>query len=151
MYCESIFNSILTKGLEQAFSQMSIIITNCINELNTLKENKTISELYFEENIFTKYGVFIGLFILKAFRKTQEIFKVFRNDEKNYILNFLEKMLIIYCVIYIFLLISMIYLIYEYKNTINSFFNFIGILPTKFIADDDNLYQSILKLEKNFY
>jgi hypothetical protein len=36
-YCESIFNSILTKGLEQAISQMSIIITNCINEVNSLK------------------------------------------------------------------------------------------------------------------
>jgi len=45
----------------------------------------------------------------------------------------------------------MIYFIYEYKITINSFFNFIGILPTKFIFDDDNLYQSILKLEKDFY
>ena len=151
MYCENLFNSILTKGLEQAISQMNIIITNCINELNTLKENKTISELLSEENNFAEYGAFMGLFMLNAFRKTQEIFKVFRNDEQIYILNFLEKNLIIYCVIYIFLLISMIYLIYEYKNTINSFFNFIGILPTIFIVDDDNLYQSILKLEKNFY
>ena len=130
---------------------MNIIITNCINELNTLKENKAISELFLDDNIFANYGIFMGLFMLNSFRKTQEIFKVFKNEEKIYILNFLEKMLIIYCVIYIFLLVRMIYLIYEYKNTINSFFNFIGILPTKFIVDDDNLYQSILKLEKNFY
>ena len=30
IFCENIFNSILTKGLEQAISQMSIIIANCL-------------------------------------------------------------------------------------------------------------------------
>ena len=65
---------------------MNIIIANCISELNTLKENKTISELFAEENDFAKYGVFMGLFMLNAFRKTQEIFSVFRNDEKIYII-----------------------------------------------------------------
>jgi len=151
IFCENIFNSILTKGLEQAISQMSIIIANCINELNTLKGNKTVKNFLAEDNNFSNYGVFMGLFMLKAFIKTQEIFKVFMNDEKIYILNYLERILFNYCIIYIFLLVSMIYFIYEYKNTINSFFNFIGILPTKFIVDDDNLYKSIIKLEKKFY
>jgi len=150
-YCDNIFNSILTKGLEQAISQMSIIITNCINEMNGLKENKTINELNSGNSEYSKFESFVGIFLLKSFLKTQDIFKVFRNDEKLYIFDFLQKTLIIYCLIYIFLLLSMIYFIYEYKNTINSFFNFIGILPTKFIVDDDNLYQLILKLEKDFY
>ena len=39
-YCENILSSILTKGLEQAIVQMSIIITNCIDELNSLKKIK---------------------------------------------------------------------------------------------------------------
>ena len=150
-YCESLFNAILTKGLEQSITQMSIIIANAINELNTLKENRTMNELFYGNNDYAKYEVFIGIFMLKAFLKSQEIFIVFRNDEKIYIFNFLRKILIIYCVIYVFLLLSMIYFIFEYKNTINSFFNFIAILPTKFIVDDDNLYKLILKLEKNFY
>ena len=50
-----------------------------------------------------------------------------------------------------FFLIFMIYYIYSYKNVINSFFNFIGIMPAKFITDDDYLYKTILKLEQNFY
>jgi hypothetical protein len=150
-YCESIFNSILTKGLEQAISQMSIIITNCINEINGLKENKTMNDLFSEDNVYSKYEAFVGIFMLNAFLKTQDIFKVFRDDEKLFIFDFLGKTLIIYCIVYIFLLISIMYFIYEYKNTINSFFYFIGILPNKFIVDDDNLYQSILKLQKDFY
>jgi len=151
IYCESIFNSILTKGLEQSISQMSIIITNCINELNGLKENKTMNELLSGDNDYAKFETFVGIFMLKSFLKTQDIFKVFRNDEKLLMFDFLKKTLIIYCIIYIILLLSMIYFIYEYKIIINSFFNFIGILPAKFIVDDNNLYQLILKLEKDFY
>ena len=84
-YCESIFNSILTKGLEQAFSQLSIIITNCINEINGLKENKTMNELYSIDNVYSKYEAFVGIFMLKAFLKTQNIFRVFRDDENLFI------------------------------------------------------------------
>jgi len=101
-YCESIFNSILTKGLEQAISQMSIIIINCISELNGLKENKTMNELHYGDNDYAKFETFISIFMLKAFLKTQDIFKVFRNDEKLFIINFFRKTLIIYCIIYFF-------------------------------------------------
>lgn len=45
----------------------------------------------------------------------------------------------------------MIYLILSYKNVINSFFNFIGIIPTKFIIDDGSLYRAIINLEQKFY
>ena len=57
-----IFYAVLTKGIEQSISQMSIIITNCINELNTLKENKTLSEFFLTEKNFVSYEIFIGLF-----------------------------------------------------------------------------------------
>ena len=42
--CEHIFSSILTKGMEQAIIQMGIIITSVIDELNSLKEYKTLKE-----------------------------------------------------------------------------------------------------------
>ena len=34
-FCENIFSRILTKGLEQAIVQMSLIITNCIDEFES--------------------------------------------------------------------------------------------------------------------
>ena len=75
-YCESIFNSILTKGLEQAISQMSIIITNCINELNRLKENKNLNELYSEDSVYSKYETFI---VLSMFLCYQVLYILYMN------------------------------------------------------------------------
>ena len=149
--CESIFSSILTKGMEQAIVQMSIIITSCVDELKSLKENTTLNELYDRKNNYYNYETFVGEFMLESFLLTQKIFEVFRNDEKAYMFKYNKLILIIFCIIYLFLLIAMIYSIYKYKNIINSFFNFIGIIPAKFITDDDYLYKTILKLEKDFF
>lgn len=38
------------------------------------------------------------------------------------------------------------YFIYSYNKVGNSFWNFIGILPNKFISDDEAFYDSIIKL-----
>ena len=89
--------------------------------------------------------------MLESFLKTQDIFEIFRDDEKKYINNIMKICLIVFCILYLLFIMLMIYLIYRYKNIINSFFNFIGIIPAKFIADDEYLYKTILELEQNFY
>ena len=149
--CENLFSSILTKGMEQAIVQMSIIITSCVDEINSLKENKTLEQIYKRDGNYFSYEIFVGEFMLESFLKTQNIFEVFRNDEKSYIFKIIRIFIFIFCVIFFICIISWIYFIYSYKNVINSFFNFIGILPGKFIADDEYLYKTILKLEKEFY
>jgi hypothetical protein len=149
-FCLNLFSSILTKGMEQAIVQMSIIITNCIDELNSLKYNNTLLNIY-TESIFFDYEIFVGHFMLFSFIKTQEIFESFRKDEKRYISQINRNILIAFIITYFFLTMLLIYLILSYKNVINSFFNFIGIIPTKFIVDDSNLYKSIIKLKQKFY
>ena len=151
--CQNIFSSILKKGMEQAVIQISIIITSCVDELNSLKKNIDLKELYNYDNGYTypKYEKFMAEYMLKSFLKTQDIFEIFRNDEKAYIFNIEKKIFIVFFIICLFLLIFLIYFIYAYKRVINSFFNFIGIMPSKFITDDENLYKTILKLEQNFY
>jgi len=149
-FCQNAFSSILTKGMEQSIVQMDIIITNCIDELNSLKYNNTLYNIYNESNFFN-YEIFVGHFMLFSFIKTQDIFESFRKDEKRHISYINKNILIVFVIIYLFLAILMIYLILSYKNVINSFFNFIGIIPTKFIIDDGNLYKAIIKLEQKFY
>ena len=84
-YCENILSSILTKGLEQAIVQMSIIITNCIDELNSLKKNKNLTDIFMINTTYSNYEMFMGYYMLEAFLLTQNIFEVFRNDEKLFI------------------------------------------------------------------
>jgi hypothetical protein len=149
--CVNIFSSILTKGMEQAIIQMGIILTSVIDELNSLKEYKTLKETLMPNNSFSDYEMFVGRFMIFSYLTTQEIFEVFRNNENVYMCSISNILIVLFFGIIIILIIFMLYLIYSYKNVINSFFNFIGILPAKFIYDDDYLYKTILKLEKEFY
>ena len=150
-YCQNIFSSILTKGLGQAIVQMDIIITNVIDELNTLKNNNNLEKIYTLNSSFFNYEMFIGYYMLESFLLTQTFFDTFRKDEKysidmkNYIF------LVIFVIIFIFLMICLFWFTYTYKKIENSFLNFIGILPSKFIADDKDFYKAIFRLSKYFY
>jgi len=150
-YCTSILSSILTKGMEQAIIQMSMVITSVIDELNSFKAYKPLKTILLFNSTFSNYHILMDEFMLLSFLKTQDIFQVFRNDEKIHLYKIGGTILLIYYIIYIITIISVLFLIYKYKNLINSFFNFIGILPTKFIFDDDYFYKAIIKLEKDFY
>ena len=149
--CENFWSGVLLRGMEQAIIQMSIMITSCVDELNSLKDNSTLEMIYDRNTNYFSYEIFVGEFLLESFLKTQNIFENLREDEKKYIFKIYKIVLFSFSVVYIILIMVMIYLIYKYKNIINSFFNFIGIIPSKFIADDDNLYKTLLKLEQNYY
>ena len=149
--CISVFSSILTKGMEQAVIQMNIIITSVIDELNSFKEYKSLREIMFLNSSFSNYEIFMSEFMLLSFLKTQDIFDVFRNNERINIYAIGGTILLVYYILFIIIIIYIHFLIYKYKNLVNSFFNFIGILPTKFLFDDENFYKTIIKLENDFY
>jgi hypothetical protein len=149
--CISIFSSILTKGMEQAVIQMGIIITSVIDDLNSFKEYKSLYEIMSLDSTFSSYEVFMNEFMLLSFLKTQDIFNVFRNNERIHMYTIGGTILLVYYFIFIIIIIFIHILIYKYKNLMISFFNFIGILPTKFIFEDEYFYKTIIKLEKDFY
>jgi len=69
---------------------------------------------------------------------------MFRNNEKLYIFNISKIIKYVYGIICFFIVILVYCFIYAYKNVINSFFNFVGIFPTKFISDDEYFYNAIV-------
>ena len=150
-YCANIFSSILTKGLEQAIIQMSIMITNVIDELNSLKKEKNLKDIYSGNSSYFNYEMFMGYYMLESFLLTQTIFDDFRNDEKQAIYKKNDIILFFYFIFYLIMIICLFCFIYSYKKTENSFLNFIGILPSKFIFDDESFYKAINKLGEYFY
>ena len=50
-----------------------------------------------------------------------------------------------------FLLIPLNIAIYYAKENFNSFLNFIGIIPVKYLMEDDTLYKDVLKLESSIF
>ena len=151
-FCENIFSAILTKGLEQAIVQMSLIITNCIEELESLKKySSSLESLYYSNTSYSNYEIFVGYYMLESFLVTQKAFEIFRSDERKSIYTIINIVMILYLFIFIILTSFLIYLIYAYKKIENSFLNFIGILPAKFIVDDETFYNAIFKFWEYFY
>ena len=148
--CKNILSSIVNKGIEQSIVQMGIIITSCLDELSSIKDLNSLKRLFNSSDSYSSYEIFMSKFLLRAFWKTHEILDVFRQNEKEHIFEINNILLIVFVVVSLLLLISLIYFIYDYVTVLNSFLNFIGILPSKFISDDEALYQNILKLQE-FY
>ena len=150
-YCEYIFSSVLLKGLDQAVVQLSIIINNCVDELKTLKNTKDLKAMYSPNKYYYNYELLIGYYIFNSFLITKDIFSVFREDETTYIINIQKAISIVFIVFDVLVILLCCYFIYVYKKEGNSFWNFIGILPNKFISDDENFYDSVIKLEELLY
>ena len=150
-YCNTIFSSVVQKGLDQVIVQMSIIINNCIDELNILKRDGNLSYIYSVNNSYYNYEILVGHYLYESFLITIDIFNVFRENEKDNIFNLQKIIIIVYAIFIVVVSILTTYFIISYKNIGNSFFNFIGILPNKFILDDENFYESVLQLGEYLY
>ena len=148
--CKKIFSSILQRGIEQAVVQMGIVITSCLDELNSIKTTEDLKDLFSKSESLISYEAFMSKFFLNAFWVTQDIIDEFRSDEKEYIFRIINILLVVFMAFDLILFTSLVYFIYSYVNVLNSFLNFIGILPSKFISDDESLYQNIIQLQE-FY
>ena len=150
-YCEKIFSSLLLKGLDQAIVQMSIIIDNCLDELKALKKTKNLNIMYSINNYYYNYEILVGYYIFNSYLINRECFAVFREDEKNNIIKIKLQISIVFIIFDILIILLCCFFIYNYKKEGNSFWNFIAILPDKFISDDENFYDSVIKLEELLY
>ena len=142
--CKNILSSILSKGFEQAIVQLNAIITNIVNELNSINY---INELYKLNSIFFGYEIFMEYYMFKAFTITQNILNNFRSDEQLSILNLNKTILLFFSIIYIILFILVLFYIYSYKDFTRNFLCFIGIIPPEYMADDNEFYKQVIGLE----
>ena len=150
--CQNILSTLITKGFEQVVNQInSILITNVIDDLQSLKINRTIYDIYNKYSIFIDYELFINYFMFLGFLKTQTIFDEFRKNQKIYIQNNSKIFLFLFFIIYIFLFIFLIIYIYSYKTYTGCFLSFIGIVPPKFLADDKEFYSQVIGLDPFYF
>ena len=151
-FCKEFLSSILVKGMEQAITQMGVLINSVINEISLVKDLDSFRELVKEDNTdFRTYDLFMLYYLFKAYVENEDIFDNLRDDQKKYYAVLTLEILIIYFIWYLFLFILMYYFIFRYKYIYTSLFNFCAILSLKIISDDDIFYQKLLELEKELY
>jgi len=150
--CASFWSSILLKGMEQSITQMSVVITSVLDDLNSLNQNsKSLAYILQKNSVFLTYERFIELYLFNSYMKTVDIFKTLNTANLNAIYSTYQSTMIGYICFVIILFICLLYFVYKSKYIFNTFMNFIGILPVKYLLEDPVLYREILKLEQYIY
>jgi hypothetical protein len=150
--CTEFWSGILTKGMEQSITQMSVIINTVIDTLNLLNTNKTYFKDIVESNSsWSQYEQFVEYYLFLSYMKTVDIFEDFRETKLESTKKTFKTILYAYIAGSVLLFFVMIYFVYSSKYVFNSFLNFIGILPVTYLMEDDGLYKDILKLEQSIF
>ena len=138
--------------MEQSITQMSVILNTVIDELNSLNTgNKQFEELIDSSSAFSQYELFIEFYLFKAYMKTVDIFENFRIRKLKSTKQTFKMICMIYVIGSVLLFFVMLYFVYSSKFIFNSFLNFIGIIPVKYLMEDDTLYKDVLKLESSIF
>ena len=150
--CSTFWSSILVKGMEQSITQMSVVINTVIDELNSLNMGKKkFEDIVSNESSFSQYELFVEYYLFKSYMKTVDLFSVLKEAKVNSIYNIFRVILYCYVVGVVILFFVLLYFVYSSKFVFNTFLNFIGILPVKYLIEDDGLYKDILKLEQHIF
>lgn len=144
------------KGMEQSITQMGVVINTVIDELNALNTagnqyKEKLKSILSKTSAYSQYEFFVEYYFLQAYYKSVEIFLNLKNYKLSQIQEVFLIILIVYIITVLILLITVLQLIYTSKKHFNSFLNFIGILPIKYIEEDPNLFNDLLKLEQKIF
>ena len=152
-YCENFWTGVLSKGMEQGITQMGVIIGAVLDELRSLNNssNGRILLDLMKDSAFIEYEQFNEYYLFKAYNKTGNIFKEFRNEKLESIKKLIMNIFYIYIVISFILFCLLNYFIYNFNYLFSSFLNFIGILPLKFLSQDRKFYFEVVKFGDKYF
>ena len=176
-YCSNFWSNILGKGMEQGITQLGLSVASVTDELNSLNDlsdvlnkkdgnestninttNSTVDNpLTFDnltkqsESAFFQFSIFVEYYLFESYLQTYQIFNILRDVKLENIKNSFNIILYIYLFGSILLLVILLYFVYESKYLLNSFLNFVGIFPVKYLMEDNALYHETLNLEQDVF
>ena len=153
--CTEFWNGIITKGMEQSLTQMSVALSSVLDEIKIINNKnivrQNITNLCVRDSYFFKFQSFVEFFLYHAYLKTSEMFTVLRENIVNDIKDKFDILLYLYLVVSAFLFFMILLFIFSIRSYFNSFFNFVAIFPLKFVMEDENLFRQTLRLEDSLY
>ncbi len=150
--CSNFWSSIITKGMEQSITQMGIILNTVIDELKSVKNGKkTVYDLLNINSSYSQFEFFVNYYLLDGFWESDKLFNEIKKKKIEKIDSYYLLIFVIYSIVNLVLIVLVNKLVYTSRDMLNSFLNFVGILPIKYIIEDPNLLSEILELEQTIY
>ena len=152
-YCKNFWSGILLKGMRQAMAQMGASIGNVISELQSINDensNRTLINIMNNSSFFD-YKIFNEFYLFRVYNNLRFIFNEFRQEKLSAIHKERKFILVSYILVIIFLSTFLIFFIGNYKDRFIFFINFVGIIPEKYLEDDNNFYKTIINYRKKLF
>ena len=153
--CQKFWNGIISKGMEQALTQMSVSISSVLDELKVINKvdvtKGEINLLFKDGAYFIMFHFFMEYYFYEAYLKTAELFNSLRADIIKDIKSKYIILLVLYLIVSILLFLLIIIFTYSIRKHFNSFLYFIAIFPLKFLAEDENLFKQTLRLNDHMF
>ena len=150
--CSNFWSSILVKGMEQSITQMSVVLNTVIDELNSVKNGiKKVEDIISKGSAYNQFEFFVEYYLLLSYWESSNIFNQLKTLKIDSIFKIYLVIMIAYFVVSLIMIIFVIKVVYSSRDVLNSFLNFIGIFPIKYIIEDSDLTNVILKLEGKLY
>ena len=153
--CQKFWNGIISKGMEQALTQMSVSISSVLDELKVINKvdvaKAEINLLFKDGAYFIMFHFFMEYYFYEAYLKTAALFNSLRADIIKDIKSKYIVLLVLYLIVSILLFLLIIIFTYSIRKHFNSFLYFIAIFPLKFLAEDENLFKQTLRLNDHMF
>ena len=150
--CVSFWSAIMKQGLEQTITQLSVELNTILDDFKSINNGeKTLKEVNDYSGTLGQIEVFINFFFLECFYRTKSLFDLIRNDKIHGMKILIDYIFTIFILILPISLSLLIIFIYKLKDSLNSFLNFIGILPIQYLSEDESFYRDTLKIEGDIF
>ena len=156
-YCKLFWSGILVKGMEQGITQLGLSVASVTDELrwinsSILNNSNRFSDMtYKNDSAFFQFSVFVEFYLFESYLQTYRIFDVLRDVRLDNIKSNFNVILYCYLIGSIVLIAIAFYFVNDSKYLLNSFLNFVGIFPVKYLMEDNTLYHETLNLETDIF
>ena len=156
-YCKLFWSGILVKGMEQGITQLGLSVASVTDELRWINSsdfnntNRFSDMTYKNDSAFFQFSVFVEFYLFESYLQTYRIFDVLRDVKLDNIKSNFNVILYCYLIGSIVLVAIAFYFVNDSKYLLNSFLNFVGIFPVKYLMEDNSLYHETLNLETDIF
>ena len=145
------YKDILVNGMEQTLINMGSLFGVVVDELNHVNEHKSEFKKLIQESRYRNFELFLCAYYQKAILIAEELLNALRSQKLNSIVKTIKIVSIIYIIITLVISFLLVYIIFNLKDVFYSFIYFICILPLKYLSEDKDLYDEIIKLGDDYF
>ena len=145
------FKDILINGMEQTLINIGSLFGVVVDEINHINEHPHEFQSLIEDSKYRNFELFLAVYYQKAILIAEDLLNALRNQKVISIVKTIRIVSIIYIIITLTISFLLVFLIFSLKDVFYSFIYFISILPFRYLSEDKDLYDEIIKLGDDYF